>query len=92
VVANDRSEAVFALALLAQPEHSLTSRWVLADLDPDRTYTVARLEGPGEVLGLSAEQPGWIDRPVRLTGRTLMTLGLQPPLLHPESVLLIHLT
>ena len=92
VVATDRSEAVFALALLAQPEHSLTSRWVLSDLDPDRTYTVERITGPGEVLGLTAEQPGWIDRPVRLTGRTLMTVGLQPPLLHPESVLLVHLT
>ena len=92
VVAEDRSEAVFALALLAQPEHSLTSRWLLAGLDPDRTYTVERLTGPGEVLGLTVEQPGWIERPVQLTGRTLMSVGLQPPLLHPESVLLIRLS
>ena len=91
VVAPDGSEAVFALAQLQRPSQPVLPRLVLAGLDADRTYTVERLEGPGEVLGLASNRPAWLDGPVQLTGRALMTIGIQPPALLPESVLLIRL-
>ena len=92
VVSAERSEAVFALAQLRMSDHTAPARWVLAGLDPDRTYRLERLRGPGEVLGLTWEQPAWIDHPAQVSGQALMTTGIQPPLLLPESVLLIHLT
>lgn len=90
VVSPDRTEAVFSLAQLRTSDHSVPSRLVLAGLDPDRTYSLERLAGPGEVLGLTAEQPGWLARPVQISGDVLMTIGVQLPLLLPESVLLLH--
>ena len=92
VVSGDRSEAVFSLAQLRMSSHSAPARMVLAGLDPARTYRLERLQGPGEVLGLTWEQPAWIDHPVQVSGQALMSVGLQPPLLLPESALLIHLT
>ncbi len=47
---------------------------------------------PGEVLGLTMRQPRWLtEEPVVATGAQLMTLGVQLPLLLPESVLLLRL-
>ncbi len=68
VVASDRTEAVFALAQLRTSRHAAPAPLVLDGLDPDRTYTLERLQGPGEVLGLTAEQPAWIERPVARLG------------------------
>ena len=90
VVAADRSEAVFAVAQLGMSDHAGPPRLVLSGLDADRTYRLERLRGPGEVLGLTRDQPGWMDGSTEVTGRALMTVGVQLPLLLPESVLLLH--
>ena len=93
VVAVDRSEALFALVQLTQSRRTMPAPVRLAGLDPERTYRVAHLAAPGEVLGWG-EQPAWLtDGPVEATGRWLHgAAGIQPPLLHPESALLIRLT
>jgi len=92
VIAPDRTEALFALAELAQSRRSTPPPLRLAGLDPDRTYQVAHLAAPGEVLGWG-RQPAWLAAgPVEATGRWLQEVGLQPPLLHPESAVLVHLT
>ena len=91
VVAPDRSEALFSYAQLTQSRRSAPPTLRLAGLAPDRTYRVTHLAAPGEVLGWG-RQPAWLDEPVEATGRWLQTVGLQPPLLHPESALLLHLT
>ena len=96
MVAPDRSEALFCWAQLTTALATHPPRLVLDGLDPDRTYRVDHLAGPGEVLGLAAP-PAWMARsdagdPVAASGRWLTTVGLQLPLLHPESALLIHLT
>lgn len=90
VVASDRSEALFALVQLTQSRRSNPPPLRLAGLDPDRTYRVAHLAVPGEVLGWG-RQPAWLAGGAEATGRWLQEVGLQPPLLHPESAVLIHL-
>ncbi len=92
VVATDRSEAVFAVAQLRSGDASVPPRLTFAELDPDRRYRLERIAMPGEVLGLTMRQPRWLtEGPVAATGTQLMTLGIQLPLLLPESVLLLRL-
>ena len=91
VVAPDRSEALFAHVQLTQSRRTAPPPLRLTGLDPDRTYRVQHLAAPGEVLGWG-RQPAWLgEGPVEATGRWLQTVGLQPPLLHPESAALIRL-
>jgi len=92
VVAPDGAEALFALVQLAQSRRTTPTPVRLAGLDPDRTYRVEHLAAPGEVLGWG-RQPAWLTAgPVEATGRWLHEVGLQWPLLQPESTLLVHLT
>jgi len=91
VVATDRTEALFALVQLTQSRRSMPAPVRLAGLDPERSYRVEHLAAPGEVLGWG-EQPAWLAAgPVEASGRWLMEVGLQAPLLHPESALLVRL-
>ena len=92
VVSTDRSEAVFCHAQLRRPDTSAPPRLVLAGLDPDRGYTLERIVVPGNVGGLTWHQPRWLDEPVTVSGRVLMTMGIQLPILLPESALLFRLT
>ncbi len=92
VVSADRSEAVFAYSQLTAGLPGLAPPLVLRDLDPDRAYRVEHLAMPGEVLGLGLHQPAWLTSPTEATGRFLTTVGLELPVLFPESALLLHLT
>ena len=90
VVSRNRTEALFAFAQLTQSRRSTPPTLRLVGLDPDRTYRVEHLGVPGE--GLSwGRQPAWLADPVEATGRWLMTVGLEPPALLPESAALIHM-
>jgi hypothetical protein len=40
---------------------------------------------------MSSTQPGWLADGVELTGRQLAAHGIRPPVLHPESAVLISL-
>ncbi|HEU5082333.1 MAG TPA: alpha-galactosidase [Acidimicrobiales bacterium] len=92
VVAPDRSEALFAFVQLTQSRRTAPATLRLAGLDPDRTYRVEHLAAPGEGFGWG-RQPAWLaGGPVEATGRWLMAVGLQPPLLLPESASLVHLS
>ncbi len=92
VVAADRTEAVFCLAQLDRCQTTVPPRLVLAGLDPARTYRIERIKMPGDPLGLATRQPAWTENPVEVAGRVLMTVGLQPPIMLPESALLIRLS
>lgn len=92
VVAADRSEAVFSCALVGAGRSAPLPRLVLAGLDPDRTYRLERVTMPGDVLGLTTRQPTWLADGVEASGRALMTVGLQPPVMLPESAVLLRLT
>jgi alpha-galactosidase len=92
VYAADRSEAVVSFAVLRSAPSQTPPLLRLPGLDPDRSYGVVHLQLAGDLVGTGRTPPAWMDRGVRLTGRQLAAVGVQPPALHPERAVLIHLT
>ncbi|MEM8621020.1 MAG: alpha-galactosidase [Actinomycetota bacterium] len=89
----DRNEALLSFAQLTTSQRQIPARWLIPGLLADARYAVRHVELPGEVLGLAFSQPAWwgADDPLVLTGRQLDQHGLQPPALHPETAVLVHL-
>jgi alpha-galactosidase len=92
VVAEDGSEALFALTQVGTSQSSPSGRFTLPGLAPERRYRVTlpepipSLDGPGQSPLL------WTEDPPVLTGRVLATVGLQRPVLYPQQLLLLELT
>jgi alpha-galactosidase len=90
VVAQDRSDALFALVQLTTPETSVPGALRLPGLDPDRRYRV-QVQAPGDrpaTRGL--RPPAWLADGVTLPGSVLGRVGLRAPALHPEQLLLLR--
>jgi alpha-galactosidase len=92
VYAPDRTEALVSFAVVATAISLTAPPLLLPGLDPDREYRVARLHLPGEHPGPGRTEPAWCETGVTMTGAALAAIGIQPPPLHPESAVLIHLT
>jgi alpha-galactosidase len=93
VVAQDRSEALFAYVQLASSATETPGPARLPGLDDDRGYRVAPLTVAGGPTTMHAAPPRWYGKGgVTLTGRALAEVGLQLPVLLPEQALLLHLT
>ncbi|MDP4502574.1 alpha-galactosidase [Nonomuraea turcica] len=93
VVAQDRSEAIFALVAVATSVVAPPGRVRLPGLDPRATYRVEPL-APGDVAaGINHVLPSWLARgELRLPGSVLEQAGIQAPDLYPEHLLLLRLT
>ena len=91
-VAQDLSEAVYAIASVATTEDSLPEHVRLHGLDPHRRYTVrVRDEIGASRHGFAT--PGWMSAgSVTVTGRVLGTVGLQIPPLWPAQAIVLHVT
>jgi alpha-galactosidase len=92
VYAADRSEALVSFAQLATAPSLTPPVLRLPGLDPDQRYRVEHVALPDERWGMSATQPAWLVDGIVLTGRQLAAHGLRPPVMHPESAILISLT
>ena len=90
VYAADRTEALVSFAQMTTGPSLTPPPLRLPGLDPDRRYRIAHVALPGERWGLAATQPAWLADGVELTGRQLAAHGLRPPVLHPESAVLLH--
>lgn len=111
VVAPDRSRAIFAMVLIANPLADPAPRIQFRGLDPDRRYRVAPrlvgsapsgLEPPAwwggaRTDGRIAVDPGHPYTQLEealpfpgavLTGAMLADIGVQPPRIHPDQVVL----
>jgi len=92
VVAADRSQALFALAQLRSSRLRVPPPICLPGLDPQGVYRLS-LAGPlpsqvsFDTPGLAALKAGKLAAP----GAVLADVGLQTPILPPETVLLLHL-
>ncbi|MCJ1701595.1 alpha-galactosidase [Rathayibacter festucae] len=92
VVAADRSSALFVLAQLRTGESYPPGRLTLPGLDPDTAYAV-RLAPVSAPLGGPGQSPlDWTLHDTVLTGRVLATVGLQTPVLNPESLVVLTAT
>lgn len=91
VVAQDGTEAVFAVVTLGTSATSPPGRVRLPGLDPAATYDVRPLP-PGDAAAHGDAiypVPWWTDG-TRLSGRTLAAVGIQVPSLFPERLVLLH--
>ncbi|ONK09953.1 alpha-galactosidase [Streptomyces sp. MP131-18] len=96
VVAEDGSDAVFAIVASATSELYPPGPVRLPGLRPDVTYHVHPLP-PGDVTDGNAARwgvplPWWTPEGVHLPGRALAEAGLQAPVLFPERLVLLRAT
>jgi alpha-galactosidase len=92
VVASDRSSAVFACSRLRSGPSLHTAPLRLLGLDPSRSYDVSILPVGVGTWGSARQQPEWLTAGMQLTGRQLSSLGLNAPILRPETSILINVT
>lgn len=92
VVAADRSEAVVVIARVASSPETVSGPVRLAGLDPDSRYRITNLALPGPSRDRGAARPRWLsEADVTASGRVLVQAGLQPPVMDPESAMIVHL-
>ncbi|WP_045748231.1 alpha-galactosidase [Actinoplanes rectilineatus] len=87
VVAQDRSQAVYALVATGTPRSALPPPVRFPGLDPVRSYTVRPIGAPYKAVQ-DAPPPWLTDGGITLPGRVLAEVGLTVPLLAPEQAAL----
>jgi alpha-galactosidase len=91
VYATDRSEALVSFAQLTTAASLTPPALRLPGLDADGRYRVEHVALPNERWG-TGSQPPWFAEGIELTGGQLAAHGIRPPVMHPESAVLVSLT
>ncbi|MEU1900007.1 alpha-galactosidase [Nocardiopsis dassonvillei] len=96
VVAEDGSEALYAIVATGTSELYPTGPVRLPGLRPEAVYRV-RPQAPGDVPDGNAHRwgvplPWWTPEGVRVRGAALERAGLQAPVLFPERLVLVRAT
>ncbi|MEM6651459.1 MAG: alpha-galactosidase [Pseudomonadota bacterium] len=93
VVASDQSEALFSWCNLTGHGETLPGRFYVPGLNPERIYRT-RIVWPLAVTSISRpsvlEAADLSGKGIDLPGEALSQVGLQVPLLHPETCLVYH--
>jgi alpha-galactosidase len=94
VVADDGSDALFAIVATATSANYPPGPVRLPGLAPAATYRV-RPQAPGDVVHGNASRwgvalPWWNPEGISTSGQVLATAGLQAPVLYPERLVLIR--
>ncbi len=87
----DRTEALLCYAQLRTATNLVPEMWRIPGLQAGQIYVVECVPIPGGVLGAARTQASWLSTPIRLTGEQLAVIGIRPPVLHPETAVLVHL-
>jgi alpha-galactosidase len=90
VVSQDQSKAIFAYVTLQGQAASRANAILIDGLDSNRSYSVKAVYPVGKPVFQERTSPMWLDGVV-LTGRALTQIGLRPPILFPETALLIEI-
>lgn len=65
----------------------------LPGLDPNTTYHLRPLPPADQAPGMERGTPAWCTKDgITLPGTVLERVGIQIPTLHPEQLVLLHLT
>jgi alpha-galactosidase len=91
VVANDGSDAVFAIVTVDRSRTWPPGRVRLSGLHPDRQYRLSPVY-PADVYPEAQQVPDWWGKSVRLSGRVLTQSGVRIPSMFPEYLHLIRAT
>jgi alpha-galactosidase len=92
VISADRSEAVVAHTQMETAAVLLMDPLRIPGLDPARTYAIELIPLPGPIHNPARRQPSWLATGLRATGRQLAHVGIQPPVMDPESLIVLHIT
>jgi len=89
VVAKDRQRAVFIYTQRSASVTYPSGAFTLPGLDPDAVYSVALSAPLTDTASPGQSALEWAQKPVLLSGRVLETVGLQAPVLFPETAIII---
>ena len=94
VYATDRSEALLCVVQMDTSVALPGTPIRLPGLPAQSRYriSVVPITGWDTATGPAVSQPAWVTGGITLSGAQLASHGLQPPILHPEQVLLVQLT
>lgn len=90
IISEDKSEALLSIAQLAMPEFMLPEKLYMNFLDPVKNYEVTVLDRVAKTAGIMKKEPEWLNKKITLKGEHLAKLGLQLPVMYPDSILLIQ--
>jgi alpha-galactosidase len=89
VVAKDRQRAIFIYTQRTASTTYPPGPFTLPGLDPDSAYSVALAAPLTDAASPGQSALEWAQKPVLLSGRILETVGLQAPVLFPETAIVI---
>ncbi|MEI6054490.1 MAG: alpha-galactosidase [Lentisphaerota bacterium] len=90
VTSEDKNESILSIAQLAMPEFMLPEKLYLKFLDPDKKYEVDVIDRITPTAGIMKKEPDWLNERILVNGECLAKLGLQLPVMYPDSILLIR--
>ncbi|PIE32039.1 MAG: alpha-galactosidase [Ilumatobacter coccineus] len=91
VYSPNRTEGLVSFAVIETGPSLIPPPLRLPGLD-DMVYRIDHLPIPGWRLGPATTHPGWFATGIEMTGRQLACHGLQLPVMHPDTAVILHLS
>jgi alpha-galactosidase len=91
VLDKEQGEGVYWAVQLRMPAYTLPGCLKLIDLEPQARYLVEVLDQP-DFKHIMKKFPDWLEQSAVFTGEQLMKLGLQLPVMDPETAMLIKVS
>jgi len=90
VVSKDKNEAVLWICQLVLPEFQIPEKVRIPYLNNNVEYIVNVLDKPENMSFNMKKTTDWLAKNIELTGEILEKIGIQLPVMDPESIILIH--
>lgn len=89
VISHDRSQALLAVAQNNFPANQLAGRLQLPYLNPDKNYRITLLNQQENTGYLMKKSVPLCREELCLSGKLIANIGIQLPIMHPQSILLV---
>lgn len=89
VVSHDKSQALFAVAQNNFPHHQIAGKLAIPYLDADKIYRVKLLNAQENTGYLMKKSVPLCREELELSGKLIGQIGIQLPIMHPQSILLV---
>ncbi|QLE78899.1 alpha-galactosidase [Francisella sp. Scap27] len=90
-ISDDRSQALLMYCQNTMPENMLPQKLKILGLNASKTYCLKMLNEIDNVGYVMKALPSLCNSDIRLTGNILANIGLDIPLLHPQSAILVEI-
>ncbi|AUR51162.1 alpha-galactosidase [Aquella oligotrophica] len=92
VISADKTQALFAVAQNGFPVNQVSSKLMIPYLDESKNYRVKLLNSQENTGYLMKKSVPLCNGELLLSGKVIANLGIQLPIMHPQSILLIAFT